>query len=111
MVSLRGGAAWNNLGRNVVFADRALRPVAVFGDTMFPDDDEPSQYDLDVHAVVELAEVGTIAVLNHYGTVRIFDSPWSVGREPAVVEPNLAEQRRLDFLDDIERVVGLGTVS
>ncbi|MGA8724632.1 MAG: hypothetical protein WB565_06290 [Acidimicrobiales bacterium] len=108
VVSLRSGAAWNNLGRNVVFADGALRPVAVFGDTMFPDDDEPSQYDLDVHAIVELAETGTVAVLNHYGTIRIFDSPWSVERGLAIVEPNLAEQRRLEFVDDIERVVGLG---
>ena len=50
--------AWNNLGRNVVFADRRWRPVAVFGTTSFAYDDELSQYDLDVHAILPLAEEG-----------------------------------------------------
>lgn len=108
VVSLRSGAAWNNLGRNVVFADETLRPVAVFGDTLFPDDDEPSQYDLDVHAIVELAETETVAVLNHYGTIRIFDSPWSAGERLPSDGPYLDEQRRLEFVDDVERVVGVG---
>ena len=44
--------AWNNLGRNVVFADRRWQPVAVFGTTSFAYDDELSQYDLDVHAIL-----------------------------------------------------------
>jgi hypothetical protein len=108
VVSLGGGAAWNNLGRNVVFADRSLRPVAIFGDTMYPDDDEPSQFDLDVHAVVDLADTETIAVLNHYGWIRIFDSPWPREPGPVPAEPNLVERRRLEFVDDIERVAGLG---
>jgi hypothetical protein len=49
--------AWNNLGRNIVFADRRWQPVAVFGTTSFADD-ELSQYDLDVHAILRLAEEG-----------------------------------------------------
>ena len=108
VVSLDSGSAWNNLGRNVVFADRSLRPVAVFGDTIFPDDDEASQFDLDIHAIVELAGTEAIAVLNHYGMTRIFGSPWA--REPGdlPVEPNLDERRRLEFVEDIERMVGLG---
>ena len=44
--------AWNNLGRNIVFADSELRPLAVFGSTRFGDQDELSQYDLDIHAVL-----------------------------------------------------------
>ncbi len=108
VVSLIGGSAWNNLGRNVVFADRSLRPVAIFGDTTFPDDDEASQFDLDIHAIIELAATNEIAVLNHYGSVRIFAAPWRRGSGPVPAEPDLAEQRRLEFVDDLERVVGLG---
>ena len=67
IVSLGSRCAWNNLGRNVVFADASLRPIAIFGDTMFPEDDEASQFDLDIHAIVELADTGQIAVLNHLG--------------------------------------------
>ena len=63
--------AWNNLGRNVVFADRRWQPVAVFGTTSFPHDDELSQYDLDVHAILRLAEEGEglVVTLNHLGSV------------------------------------------
>ncbi len=108
VVSLGSGCAWNNLGRNVVFADTSLNPLAIFGDTMFPEDDETSQFDLDVHAIVELPDTGQIAVLNHLGSVRIFEPPPS--RRPGlVVRPDLKEARRLDFLDDIERVIGLGS--
>ncbi len=63
LVSLGSRCAWNNLGRNVVFADASLRPLAIFGDTMFPEDDEASQFDLDIHAIVELADTGQIAVV------------------------------------------------
>jgi len=107
LVSLGSRCAWNNLGRNVVFADASLHPFAIFGDTMFPEDDEASQFDLDIHAIVELADTGQIAVVNHLGLVRIFDLPGSLGRG-VVVGPNLNEARRLDFIDDVERVVGLG---
>ena len=106
-VSFGSRCAWNNLGRNVVFADASLRPLAIFGDTMFPEDDEASQFDLDVHGIVELADTGQIAVVNHLGTVRIFEAPWSLGPR-AAVGPNLDETRRLDFVDDVERVVSLG---
>jgi hypothetical protein len=107
LVSLGGRCAWNNLGRNVVFADASLRPLAIFGDTMFPEDDEASQFDLDVHGIVELPGTAQIAVLNHLGTVRIFEAPWALG--PGAADgPHLDETRRLDFVDDVERVVGLG---
>src|ERR1700722_15676982 len=108
IVSLGSRCAWNNLGRNVVFADAELRPIAIFGDTMFPEDDESPQVDLDIHAIVEVgADTEQIAVLNHLGVVRIFEPPRSVGSEPRV-EPHLNEARRIDFIDDVERVIGLG---
>ncbi len=106
LASLGGQCAWNNLGRNVVFADASLRPLAVFGETAFPDDDEASQFDLDIHAIVELAGTGRIAVVNHLGSVRIFELPPPFG--PGSYEPHLHASRRLDFVDDLERVVGLG---
>ena len=40
IVSFGNRCAWNNLGRNVVFADADLRPRSIFGDTVFPEDDE-----------------------------------------------------------------------
>jgi hypothetical protein len=107
LVGLGNRCAWNNLGRNVVFADASLRPLAIFGDTMFPEDDEASQFDLDIHAIVELAGTGQVAVLNHLGAVRIFEPSWS-GAPGRVVGPDLDEVRRLEFVDDVERVVGLG---
>ena len=70
--------AWNNLGRNVVFANRQWQPVAVFGTTSFPHDDELSQYDLDVHAILVLAGDGDgdgdglVVTLNHLGSVLAF---------------------------------------
>ena len=63
LVALDGLVCWNNLGRNVVFADPTLRPRAVFGTTLFPGEDEPSQYDLDVHAVLDLPELGLVLML------------------------------------------------
>ena len=101
IVSLGSRCAWNNLGRNVVFADTSLRPIALFGDTMFPEDDEASQFDLDIHAIVEVgADTEQIAVLNHLGVVRIFEPPRSIGSEP-VVGPHLNEARRIEFIDDV----------
>jgi hypothetical protein len=72
VVALGDLVCWNNLGRNVVFADAWLRPLAVFGATLFPEDDEASQYDLDVHAILDVPELQLVLVLNHFGTVRGF---------------------------------------
>jgi hypothetical protein len=71
VVDLDGLVAWNNLGRNLVFADANLDPLAIFGETAFPDDDETSQYDLDLHAIAGDAE--HIVALNHLGMLRVFN--------------------------------------
>ena len=63
--------AWNNLGRNIVFADRALKPLSLCDETAFPNDDEPSQFDLDVHAIVR-PDVHLVLALNHLGFLRVF---------------------------------------
>ena len=108
--------AWNNLGRNVVFADRRWQPVAVFGTTSFPYDDELSQYDLDIHAILQLAEEGEglVATLNHLGSVHGFAAAEALsgvsrsGFSPAgrvrLIQPVISTS----FADDLERTVVVG---
>ncbi len=109
--------AWNNLGRNVVFADRRWQPVAVFGTTAFADDDELSQYDLDVHAILRLAEEGEglVVTLNHLGSVLGFAaselassgaprSDLSASGPVGLLQPVLSTS----FADDLERTVAVG---
>ena len=71
VAALDGLCAWNNLGRNVVFADEGFRPLAVFDESVFTED-EPSQYDLDIHAILEIPSAGIMLVLNHLGMLRAF---------------------------------------
>lgn len=66
--------AVNNLGRNIQFAKLAndsLTSLARFDCTLFPESDEPSQFDLDYHCVLNLGCCKILAV-NHYGVARIF---------------------------------------
>ena len=105
VVALGDGWAWNNLGRNVVFASRAFEPRAVFDQTQFPDDDEPSQYDLDVHAILDVPGAGVVVVLNHLGILRGFrrsdiDAPGPVRR----IDPAWTRM----FEADVERAVAVG---
>jgi hypothetical protein len=96
---------WNNLGRNVVFADSSLRPLAVFGDTDFPDDDEASQYDLDVHAILAVPGLGLVLVLNHVGVVRGFADAALTRRGPLRrVRPTVVGE----FAADVERSAVVG---
>ena len=105
VVALGDGCAWNNLGRNVVFASRAFEPRAVFDQTQYPDDDELSQYDFDVHAILDVRDAGVVVVLNHLGILRGF-------RRSEIVAPGAV--RRIDpvwmrtFAADVERVVAVG---
>lgn len=107
IVPLGDGCAWNNLGRNVVFADSSLRPRGIFGDTEFPEDDEESQFDLDVHAIVELVAARGLAILNHLGILRIFPPlpPTGLGSDTASY---LTPSARLEFIADVERITILG---
>jgi hypothetical protein len=104
VVVLEDLVCWNNLGRNVVFADRRLSPRAVFGTTLFPEQDEPSQYDLDVHAILEIPKMGVVLVLNHFGLLRGFtraDIRRRDGNDR--VEPESA----WSFVGDVERTVAV----
>jgi hypothetical protein len=103
-VALGDLVCWNNLGRNVVFADAWLRPLAIFGTTLFADDDEASQYDLDVHAILDVPELELIVVVNHFGTVRGFrrrDLLGSTGGE--LIAPSAV----WSFVADVERTVAV----
>ena len=60
VAALDGLGAWSNLGRNVVFVGPDLRVRAVFDESVFTDD-EASQYDLDVHAILEVPSPGARA--------------------------------------------------
>src|SRR5262245_53878274 len=71
VATLDGLGAWSNLGRNVVFVGLDLCPRAVFDESAFAED-EPSQYDLDVHAILDVPGGDLIVVLNHFGMVRAF---------------------------------------
>ncbi len=93
---------WNNLGRNVVFANRRLRPQTVFGTTQFPGEDEPSQYDLDVHSILDWPDLGMVAVLNHIGAVRGFRRAEILGHsDGSLIEPASSWW----FVADVERTV------
>ena len=105
VASVKLGAAWNNLGRNVVFADARCRPIAVFDESVF-DDDEPSQYDLDVHAVLDLPGTGTVLTLNHYGMLRGFDITGTPPGRDGVRKAQPAWT--LTFAADVERAVVVG---
>jgi hypothetical protein len=104
VVSLRGGYAWNNLGRNVVFADWGFRPHAVFDDSAFTDD-EPSQYDLDVHAILDVPGAGVVVTLNHLGMLRAFAAD-AVSQTGSLERVSPLWTRT--FAPDVERAVVLG---
>jgi hypothetical protein len=105
VVVLEQAVAWNNLGRNIVFADQALEARSVFGSTLFPDDDELSQYDLDIHAILELPGSDIVLALNHLGWLRTFRGSELVRPGPTrMVEP----VSTTSFAADVERTVVAG---
>ena len=105
VVALSEWWAWNNLGRNVVLASRDFQPIASFDQTVYPDDDEPSQYDLDIHAILEMRSAGLIVALNHLGLLRAFRAADMNGSSGVTsLDPVWTAQ----FADDAERVVAAG---
>ena len=104
VAALDGLCAWNNLGRNVVFADEGLRPRAIFDESVFTED-EPSQYDLDVHAILEIPDAGIVLVLNHLGMLRGFNGD-DIRRPGPLRRVHPVWTRT--FAGDVERAVVLG---
>ena len=104
VVALDGLCAWNNLGRNVVFAGADFRPRAVFDESVFSED-EPSQYDLDVHAILEIPRAGIVVTLNHFGMLRAFSA--AAIRRPGPLR-RVAPLWTRTFAPDVERTVVVG---
>ena len=104
VAALDGLWAWNNLGRNVVFAGEDFRPRAVFDESVFSED-EPSQYDLDVHAILDIPSVGIVVTLNHLGMLRAFSA--DAIRQPGPLR-RVAPLWTRTFAADVERTVVLG---
>ena len=104
VVALDGLWAWNNLGRNVVFAGEDFRPRAMFDESAFSED-EPSQYDLDVHAILDIPSVGIVVTLNHLGMLRAFSARGI--RQPGPLR-RVAPLWTRTFAADVERAVVLG---
>jgi hypothetical protein len=104
VVALDGLYAWNNLGRSVVFAGEDFRPRAVFDESVFTDD-EPSQYDLDIHAILEIPSAGMVLTLNHLGMLRAYSA--SVLRRPGPLR-HIRPLWTRTFAPDVERAVVLG---
>ncbi len=84
----------NNLGRNIQFCSKNLDHIALFAETIFPYQDEESQFDLDFHTFIELE--GKILAVNHYGLIRLFEQPANL-RD--FVQPIATNQ----WLGDVER--------
>ena len=78
--------------------------LAVFDESAFTDD-EASQYDLDVHAILDLPAVGLVLTLNHYGMVRAFDGDEVAALGPARRVTPIWTQ---DFAADVERYAIVG---
>jgi hypothetical protein len=104
VVALDGLWAWNNLGRNVVFAGEDFRPRAVFDESVFSED-EPSQYDLDIHAILDVPSAGVVVTLNHLGMLRAYSS--AAIRQPGALRRVAPVWTRM-FAPDVERTVVVG---
>ena len=80
-----------------------LRAQTVFGTTQFPGEDEPSQYDLDVHSILDWPDLDMVVVLNHFGAVRGFRRADILGHsDGSLIEPASLWW----FVADVERTVG-----
>jgi hypothetical protein len=104
VVALDGLWAWNNLGRNIVFAGDNFRPRAVFDESVFSED-EPSQYDLDVHAILDIPSAGIVVTLNHLGMLRAFSG--DAIRQPGPLRRVVPLWTRT-FAPDVEGAVVVG---
>jgi hypothetical protein len=104
VVAIDGLYAWNNLGRNIVFAGEDYAPRAVFDESVFTED-EPSQYDLDVHAILDIPGAGLVVSLNHLGMLRAFAAD-AVRRSGPFRRVNPLWERA--FAPDVERTVVVG---
>lgn len=68
----------NNLGRNIEisrFENSGLHRQRLHHETIYPVDDELSQFDLDMHAFLGSTDRRHLLALNHHGLVCVFEMP------------------------------------
>lgn len=103
LTSINGHLVINNLGRNIEvcrWSEGELRRIAAFEETFFPDDDESSQFDMDMHAFLVSPSGDELLAINHYGFIRIFDVPW---RDDFSAKRELLLQQVLFWPGDVEQ--------
>ncbi len=86
----------NNLGRNIEtchFENGGLHRPSFYQETAYPDHDELSQFDLDMHAFLMSPDRRHLLALNHHGLVRVFEMP------------AFRHVRSLQWYGDVERTV------
>src|SRR4030095_2821657 len=105
----------NNLGRNIevsaVLSD-ILSPTHVFHQTAFPHEDEPSQFDLDIHGFLSGPDRRQLICVNHYGVIRLLapvDRPVAFDNRSTGQLLELTSQRNLKWPGDAERFVFAGS--
>jgi hypothetical protein len=76
----------------------------VFDESVFAED-EPSQYDLDIHAILEIPSVGIVVTLNHLGMLRAFSA--AAIRRPGPLR-RVAPLWTRTLAADVERTVVIG---
>lgn len=115
LTAVNGVLVINNLGRNIEISapdGGALVPLHVYRETIFPHDDEPSQFDLDIHAFLALAGGRQLISINHYGIVRLL-TPGGLGSASASAsagEPvELVSPLNMKWPGDAERFVPAGS--
>ncbi|HEY9871219.1 MAG TPA: hypothetical protein V6D08_18810 [Candidatus Obscuribacterales bacterium] len=111
LAAFGGQLVINNLGRNIelsAVAGQGLELNWLSDECAFPDDDECSQFDLDMHAFLTGPDGGSLVAVNHYGRVRCFSAALSAVRR---LTPRLAPDAHLLWPGDVEQFAWLGTRS
>lgn len=98
----------NNLGRNIelsAVAGQGLELNWLSDECAFPDDDERSQFDLDMHAFLTGPDGSSLVAVNHYGRVSCF----SAALLPVMRStPWLVPDAHLLWPGDVEQFAWLG---
>jgi len=105
----------NNLGRNVEIAavdGNTLAPIHLFQQTAFPEADEPSQFDLDIHGFLWRPDRQHLVSVNHYGVIRLLapvgQADRAAGRQWQS-SSELISQGNLKWPGDAERLLFAGS--
>ena len=107
------GNLWavNSLGREIAIIsvdEHGLERIAVYDKTIFPEKDDESQFDLDMHALLLLRDQKTLLAVNHYGLMRFFDISECLEGPNRQGLFDLNPFAELTWAGDVERIVMCG---